>query len=89
MSKPKYMLVAVIDTDDGTPTDTGGYVLGEFPSQDEAEDYACQLEKQAPEFTLANPPPQHEPWKGEPAQKCRQKVLLTGLDCIAGQQDLF
>ena len=41
------------------------------------------------EFALANPPPKHVPWKGEPALKCRQKVLLTGMDCIAGQQDLF
>ena len=40
-------------------------------------------------FSLANPLPKHVPWKGEPVQKCRQKVLLTGLDCIAGQQDLF
>ena len=42
-----------------------------------------------PAFALANPPPKPEPWRGEPAPQCRQKVLLTGADCLAGQEDLF
>ncbi len=42
-----------------------------------------------PPFALANPPPKPEPWRGEPAPKRRQKVLLTGNDCLAGQKDLF
>jgi hypothetical protein len=32
--------------------------------------------RQAYEESLRNPP-------------CRQKALLTGMDCLAGQQDLF
>jgi hypothetical protein len=33
------------------------------------------------EFALANPPPPHKPWHGEPAEQRRQAVLLTGMDC--------
>lgn len=40
-------------------------------------------------YHLANPPPKHKPWPGVPAAKCRQKVLITGLDLLAGQKDLF
>ncbi|MFZ1933080.1 MAG: hypothetical protein WCB27_16865 [Thermoguttaceae bacterium] len=41
------------------------------------------------EFTLANPPPPHKPWSGEPAEQRRQTVLLSGIDCQSGQMDLF
>jgi hypothetical protein len=41
------------------------------------------------EFALANPPPPHKPWHGEPTEQCRQKVLLTGMDCQPGQLELF
>lgn len=40
-------------------------------------------------FALANDPPPHNPFCGEPAPECRQKVLFTGLNCLSGQQDLF
>ena len=41
-------------------------------------------------FALANPPPSpHKPWRGEPTEQCRQKVLLSGMDCQPGQLDLF
>ena len=40
-------------------------------------------------YELANPPPKRAKWKGEAAAKCRQKVLLTGMDCLDGQLDLF
>ena len=88
MTNP-FMLVAVIDREDGSVTDTGGYVLGEFATQDEAEEYACNLETQAPEFRLSNPPPKPAKWQGEPAPKCRQRKLLTGISCLSGQENLF
>ena len=40
-------------------------------------------------FALTNPPPKPEKWRGEVSPKCRQTVLLTGMDCLAGQTDLF
>jgi hypothetical protein len=40
-------------------------------------------------FQLENPPPKPKPYQPVPVEKCRQKVLLTGLDCLAGQQELF
>ena len=40
-------------------------------------------------FTLTNDPPPHRPWRGEEPEKLKQKVLLEGLKCLPGQQDLF
>jgi hypothetical protein len=85
----QYRLIAVIDRDDGAPSDTGAFELGEFASEAEAEEYACHLEVQAPEFALANPPPKPAPYRGEPAPKHRQRVLLTGMDCLPDQENLF
>jgi hypothetical protein len=93
-----YKLLAIIDHEDGTPTDTGAFVLGEFQTEQDAEDYACELEVQRPElpdkitvddFVLTNPPPKPEPYRGELAPVCRQKMLITGLSLLPGQLDLF
>ena len=40
-------------------------------------------------FTLTNDPPPYRPWRGEEPEKLKQKMLLDGLDCLSGQQDLF
>jgi hypothetical protein len=41
------------------------------------------------EFVLSNPAPQPKPWQGGEPENTRQTVLLSGLDCLPGQQDLF
>ncbi len=38
---------------------------------------------------LALDKPPHKPCKPAPVEPVRQKTLLTGLDCLSGQQDLF
>ena len=43
----------------------------------------------AERFALTNPPPKPAKWQGEPAEKCRQKKLLTGMSCLSGQENLF
>ncbi|HWB11560.1 MAG TPA: hypothetical protein VG826_20180 [Pirellulales bacterium] len=40
-------------------------------------------------FALANDKPRPAPWKPEPAERKRQRTLLSGLDCLPGQGDLF
>ena len=39
-------------------------------------------------YTLANPPPRRAPLRLEPDDR-RQRGLFAGLDCLAGQGDLF
>lgn len=39
-------------------------------------------------FTLTNEAPRSKPWRAEDDPR-RQQVLLEGLDCCAGQLDLF
>jgi hypothetical protein len=41
------------------------------------------------EFVLSNPAPKPKPWQGGESENTRQTVLLSGLDCLPGQQDLF
>ena len=41
------------------------------------------------EFVLSNAPPKPKPWRGGEPENTRQTVLFTGMDCLAGQQDLF
>ncbi len=41
------------------------------------------------EFVLSNPAPKPKPWQGGEPENTRQAVLLSGLDCLPGQQDLF
>ena len=41
------------------------------------------------EFTLTNPAPKPDPWRGDESENTRQTKLLSGLDCPPGQQDLF
>ncbi len=41
------------------------------------------------EFALSNPAPKPKPWRGDEPENTRQIVLLSGLDCLPGQQDLF
>jgi hypothetical protein len=40
-------------------------------------------------FTLQNDPPHPPKWRGRETLAERQLVLLEGLDCLPGQQDLF
>ncbi len=42
-----------------------------------------------PPFQLANDPPALPPWPGRPAEKTRQALLFTGLDCLPGQTDFL
>ena len=41
------------------------------------------------DFALANPAPTPRPWRGGEPENTRQTVLLSGMDCQPGQQDLF
>ena len=41
------------------------------------------------DFQLTNTPPNRKPWRGEEPENTRQTLLLSGLDCLPGQQDLF
>ncbi len=41
------------------------------------------------EFALTNPAPKPKPWRGDEPDNTRQTKLLSGLDCLPGQQDLF
>ncbi len=41
------------------------------------------------EFALTNPAPKPKLWQGDEPENTRQTVLLSGLDCLPGQQDLF
>ena len=41
------------------------------------------------EFALSNPAPKPKLWRGDESENTRQTVLLSGLDCLPGQQDLF
>lgn len=40
-------------------------------------------------FALHNDKARPAPWKPEPPERKRQRVLLAGLDCLPGQRDLF
>lgn len=40
-------------------------------------------------FELRNDPPRPTPWKPRVGPKDRQRMLLSGLDCLPGQLDLF
>jgi len=33
--------------------------------------------------------PKPKPWRGSDPENTRQTLLLSGLDCLPGQQDLF
>jgi hypothetical protein len=46
-------------------------------------------ERDGDEFVLSNPAPKPKPWQGDEPENTRQTVLLSGLDCLPGQQDLF
>ena len=41
------------------------------------------------EFVLSNAPPKPKPWRGGEPENTRQAVLVAGMDCVAGQHDLF
>jgi hypothetical protein len=41
------------------------------------------------EFALLNSPATGRPWRGSVPENIRQTQLLSGLDCLAGQQELF
>jgi hypothetical protein len=40
-------------------------------------------------FALHNSPATKKPWRGKEPEDTRQALLLAGLDCLPGQQDLF
>jgi hypothetical protein len=54
-------------------------VIGPSLEEQEAEAH-WQLEQ-----TRSNP----KPWRGGKPENTRQTLLLSGLDCLPGQQDLF
>jgi hypothetical protein len=41
------------------------------------------------DFTLQNDPIKEPRWKPPANEKLRQGVLLSGMDCLPGQEDLF
>ena len=41
------------------------------------------------EFALSNAVANPRPWRGGEPENTRQSVLLAGMDCQLGQQDLF
>jgi hypothetical protein len=41
------------------------------------------------DFALRNPPVTKKPWRGRESETVRQTVLLSGMDCCRGQQNLF
>jgi hypothetical protein len=40
-------------------------------------------------YALTNPAPRLPAWRGRQPENIRQTVLLCGMDCLPGQQDLF
>jgi hypothetical protein len=46
-------------------------------------------ESDSAEFVLDNAAPKPKPWRGDEPENTRQTVLLSGMDCQPGQQDLF
>lgn len=40
-------------------------------------------------FRLQNEAPPHQPWRGEAPERTEQRMLISGLDCLPGQMDLF
>ena len=87
------VLVAIVECEDGEPSDdVEEWAMREFGELADAERFAegvYSKNADAEAFTLANPLPPHKPWRGEPTEQRRQKVLLTGMDCQPGQLDLF
>ena len=49
----------------------------------------AEEEGDSAEFVLSNPPPTPKPWRGDEPENTRQTVLIAGIGCLAGQQDLF
>ncbi len=47
------------------------------------------MEATAETFVLRNDEPKHTPWAGDKPERRRQGVLFSGMNCLAGQQDLF
>ncbi len=41
------------------------------------------------EFALHNPLATKKPWRGSAPENTRQTLLIAGMDCLAGQRDLF
>ena len=41
------------------------------------------------EFQLRNDPPKAKPASFENGERTSQRVLIDGMDCLPGQQDLF
>ena len=41
------------------------------------------------EFALHNSPATKTSWRGSVPENTRQTLLIAGMDCLAGQQDLF
>jgi hypothetical protein len=41
------------------------------------------------EFALHNPPATRKSWRGSAPENTRQTLLIAGMECLPGQQDLF
>jgi|WetSurMetagenome_2_1015567.scaffolds.fasta_scaffold1387228_2 hypothetical protein len=93
MSLSYQVLVTIVECEDGEPSDdVEEWVMRTFGELTDAERFAEEVYRSnadAVAFTLTNLPPPHKPWRGEPTEQRRQKVLLTGMDCQPGQRDLF
>ena len=93
MTLSYQVLVAIVECEDGEPSDdVEEWTMREFGELADAERFAEDVysnNADADAFPLANPPLSHKPWRGEPTEQRRQKVLLTGMGCQPGQLDLF
>ncbi len=87
------VLVAIVECEDGEPSDdVAEWTMREFGELADAERFAEDVysnHADADAFTLANSPPPHKPWRGGQPKNTRQSMLLCGMDCRAGQRDLF
>jgi len=66
-----------------------GKIESKIARSQRAASEAASVRYHAEQFALTNPPPKPEKWQGDVSPKCRQRVLLSGMSCLEGQQDLF
>jgi hypothetical protein len=51
--------------------------------------YPAEYNDGRAEFVLHSPLTTKKPWRGNEPENTRQALLLSGMDCLPGQQDLF
>ena len=87
------VLVAIVECEDGEPSDDEEeWTMREFGELADAERFAEDVYSNNADtdaFPLTNPPLPHKPWRGEPSEQFQQAVLFSGMDCQAGQRNLF